>query len=81
MQPEEDPALKDIGQLNPAAFKGVIRWDAEMPDGTPRKLLDVSRLFCLGWRPAVRLEDGLRETVDWYRRQRDWRDHSEGLTS
>jgi GDP-L-fucose synthase len=67
----EDLSIRELADLiaTTVGFKGVIRWDADMPDGTPRKLLDVSRLFCLGWRPAVRLEDGLRETVDWYRRQ------------
>lgn len=41
-------------------FQGEIVWDASMPDGTPRKLLDSSRLFALGWRPRVELEAGIR---------------------
>ncbi|MCW5552644.1 MAG: GDP-L-fucose synthase [Verrucomicrobiae bacterium] len=41
-------------------FQGEIVWDASMPDGTPRKLLDSSRLFALGWRPQVELEAGIR---------------------
>ena len=42
-----------------AGFGGEIRWDASKPDGTPRKLLDVSRLTALGWTPAIPLEQGL----------------------
>lgn len=41
-------------------FQGEIVWDAAMPDGTPRKLLDSSRLFALGWRPQVELQAGIR---------------------
>jgi GDP-L-fucose synthase len=43
-------------------FKGKIAWDATKPDGTPRKLLDVSRLAALGWRARIRLPDGLTAT-------------------
>ncbi|MGC4048707.1 MAG: NAD-dependent epimerase/dehydratase family protein [Paludibaculum sp.] len=43
-----------------------IRFDASVPDGTPRKLLDSSRLHALGWRPGIGLEQGLRETYLWY---------------
>jgi GDP-L-fucose synthase len=41
-------------------FAGEIVWDASKPDGTPRKYLDSSRLFALGWRPQVDLEAGIR---------------------
>ena len=47
-------------------FKGKIRWDAAKPDGAPRKLLDDSRLKALGWRPKVKLEDGIRATYEWF---------------
>ena len=46
------------------AYKGRIIWDTDRPNGTPRKLLDSSRLRALGWRPAVGLDEGLRLTVD-----------------
>lgn len=46
--------------------RGPVEWDRSKPDGTPRKLLDVSRITALGWRPHVRLEEGLRRTYDWY---------------
>jgi GDP-L-fucose synthase len=48
-------------------FKGSIRFDTSKPDGTPRKLLDTSRMTALGWTPRIGLESGLRSTYDWYR--------------
>jgi len=47
-------------------FDGEIGFDSSKPDGTPRKLLDVMRLFSTGWRPSMALEDGIRETYAWY---------------
>lgn len=47
-------------------FKGKLAFDASKPDGTPRKLLDVSRLQALGWGAQVGLEDGLRDTYAWF---------------
>jgi GDP-L-fucose synthase len=47
-------------------FDGVVRWDTSKPDGTPRKLLDVSRLRALGWAPQVPLRDGIASTYAWY---------------
>lgn len=43
-------------------FNGQIRWDTSKPDGTPRKLMDSSRIFSMGWKPAVSLRDGLART-------------------
>ena len=48
-------------------FEGEIRLDTEKPDGTPRKLLDTSRLTGLGWQPRIDLADGIAETYKWYR--------------
>ena len=45
---------------------GRLSFDATKPDGTPRKLMDVSRLAALGWRSAIGLEDGLRDTYRWF---------------
>ena len=50
-------------------FRGAIRYDPAMPDGAPRKLLDVSRLQALGWRPATPLRDGLVRAYDFYRQR------------
>lgn len=47
-------------------FEGELAWDTSKPDGTPRKLMDVSRLRALGWAPTVELEDGIRETYAWF---------------
>ena len=47
-------------------FKGAIKWDTSKPDGTPRKLMDVSRLKALGWQYSVSLEDGLMQTYNWF---------------
>ena len=47
-------------------FAGDIQFDESKPDGTPRKLLDTSRLTELGWRPSISLEDGIASTYDWY---------------
>ncbi len=48
-------------------YSGETIWDTDKPDGTPRKLLDVSTLTGLGWRPRVDLATGIADTVDWYR--------------
>ena len=47
-------------------FDGEIVYDREKPDGTPRKLLDTSRLTALGWAPSISLEEGIVQTYDWY---------------
>ncbi|WP_328296067.1 GDP-L-fucose synthase [Kineococcus sp. NBC_00420] len=51
-----------------AGYRGRIEWDASKPDGTPRKLLDVSKLRALGWSASTPLADGVAATYDWYRR-------------
>ncbi|MCV7220892.1 GDP-L-fucose synthase family protein [Mycolicibacterium elephantis] len=48
-------------------FVGETRWDASKPDGTPQKLLDVSKLARMGWVPTIDLREGLERTVAWYR--------------
>jgi GDP-L-fucose synthase len=52
-----------IGRI--CGFGGAVEFDASMPDGTPRKLLDVGRLRTLGWEARIGLEDGIRQTYDW----------------
>ena len=47
-------------------FAGDIVFDPSRPDGTPRKLVDISRLKTLGWAPTISLEDGLAETYRWF---------------
>jgi GDP-L-fucose synthase len=50
-------------------YRGDVRWDRTKPEGTPRKLIDSSRIGALGWKPAIPLEQGLRQTYAWYRQQ------------
>ena len=48
-------------------YKGTIIWDTSKPDGTPKRILDSSRLFKLGWKPNVSLKEGLSRAVNWYK--------------
>ena len=64
----QDVAIKELASLIKATveFRGELRFDHTKPDGTPRKLLDVSKLQRLGWKAKISLEDGIRSTVEWY---------------
>ena len=54
---------------NLAGFNGEIKWDTSRPDGTPRKVLDISRLKQLNWAPSIGLEEGISETIHWFKAQ------------
>ena len=58
---------EDVARI--VGFRGEIHWDPTKPDGTPRKLLDSSRIFALGWRPEVDLETGLRRAYADFQRE------------
>ncbi len=64
----EDVSIADLASLlaRITGFKGRIVFDPSKPDGTPRKLLDVSRLSRMGWKAAIPLEDGMRATYQWF---------------
>jgi len=64
-----DLTIAELAQLvaRTVGYDGTIEFDASKPDGTPRKLLDVSRLTGLGWQAGIGLEDGLAATYAWYR--------------
>ncbi len=67
-----DLSIRELAELikRVVGFAGEIVWDASKPDGTPRKLMDSSRLFALGWHPQVDLETGIRRTYeDFLRKQ------------
>ena len=65
----EDVSIKELAELikETVGFSGSIEWDSSKPDGTPRKLLDVSRITSLGWKAKISLEDGIRSTYEWYK--------------
>jgi GDP-L-fucose synthase len=64
----EDVTIKDLGKLvqNTVGYKGDIEFDRSKPDGTPRKLVDVTRIKSLGWTPTIPLEQGLEDTYQWF---------------
>ncbi|ROP74745.1 GDP-L-fucose synthase [Curtobacterium sp. PhB115] len=68
-----DVTIKEIAETiaKIVGFDGETVWDTSKPDGTPQKLLDVSKLGDAGWRAGIGLEDGLRSTIDWYRENVD----------
>lgn len=64
----EDISIRELAELvaDIVGFQGEIVYDRSKPDGTPRKLLDVTRLFALGWRPKIPLREGLVATYRWF---------------
>ena len=67
----KDISIKSLAELiaQITGFKGNIIWDNSMPDGTPRKLLDISRLKNLGWSPQINFRDGLKLTIENFEKQ------------
>ena len=72
-----DLSVQELAELvaKVVGFEGAMNNDLTKPDGSPRKLMDVSRLFSTGWRPKYTLEDGLRHTYAWFRSNFYDRDH------
>ncbi|MBI1353830.1 MAG: NAD-dependent epimerase/dehydratase family protein [Acidobacteria bacterium] len=64
----EDVSIAELAETirDVVGYPGRLTFDASKPDGTPRKLLDVSRLFAIGWRPKIALRDGLEQAYQWY---------------
>lgn len=64
----KDQTILELAELisDIVGYTGDIQWDDGKPDGTPQKLLDVSRLTGLGWQPSIELEDGIRSVYHWY---------------
>ncbi len=65
----EDISIRELAELicDVVGFNGELAWDTTKPDGTPRRLLDVTKLRALGWKPAIPLRDGIARTYEWFR--------------
>lgn len=65
----EDLSVRELANLIAGVvhYDGPVRWDSSQPDGTPRKLLDSSKIRATGWAPTISLEDGIRSVYDWFR--------------
>ena len=64
----EDISIRELAELicDVVGFDGELAWDTTKPDGTPRKLLDVSKIRAIGWKPAIALRDGIAQTYQWF---------------
>jgi GDP-L-fucose synthase len=69
----EDITIKELAETVSVivGFEGQMNWDSSKPDGTPRKLLDTSRINALGWTPKISLENGIRNTYRWFTETED----------
>ena len=64
----EDISIRELAKLicDVVGFRGELKWDHSKPDGTPRKLLDISRIKSLGWEPTIALRDGIARFYEWF---------------
>lgn len=64
----KDLTIKELAEMiaRLSGFSGDILWDSTKPDGTPRKILDSSRLEALGWKAQIDLEEGIKDTIKWF---------------
>jgi GDP-L-fucose synthase len=69
----EDISIAELARLvgEAVGYSGAVGFDRSHPDGTPRKLLDISRVTQLGWRAQISLADGVRQTYEWYVQHED----------
>lgn len=65
----DDITIRELSELvrEIVGFKGTIKWDKTKPDGTPKRLLDISKALKLGWKPKTDLSKGIKMTYDWYK--------------
>jgi len=73
---DQDVTIAELAKIiqKTVGFEGEIVWDSSKPDGTPRKLLDVSRINNLGWKAKTNLENGIKKAYDWFlQNQKDFR--------
>ena len=66
-----DLTISELAELicDVVGFRGELTWDRSQPDGTPRKLLDISKISSLGWKPTIPLREGIARTYDWFKAQ------------
>ena len=66
-----DLTIRELAELicEVIGFRGELTWDKSKPDGTPRKLLDISKIGSLGWKPTIPLREGIARTYDWFKAQ------------
>ena len=64
-----DLSIKALAELiaKEAGFEGKVNWDSTKPNGSPRKVLDVSRITAMGWKPKITLEEGIASTLEWFK--------------
>jgi GDP-L-fucose synthase len=67
----EDVTIRELAELicEIVGYQGELVFDSAKPDGTPRKLLDMSNTFALGWHPRISLAEGIRSTYEWFRKR------------
>ena len=65
----KDLTVRELAELvcEIIGFEGGLSWDRTKPDGTPRKVLDISKIESLGWKPAIRLREGIAKTYEWFK--------------
>ena len=65
----EEVSIKELASIiqKTINYEGEIIFDEEMPDGNPRKLLDSTKIFNYGWKPEIKLEQGLKEAYEWFK--------------
>ena len=69
----KDITIKELAELikEIVGYEGEIKFDTTKPDGTPRKLLDVSRLHATGWKHRITLKEGIKQTYEWYKTRKE----------
>ena len=69
----EDISIKELAETiaDVVGFEGEFVWNTDKPNGTPRKLLDTSKINSLGWYPTIGLREGIKQTYDWYLENED----------
>ena len=70
--PNREVTIRELAYLiaELVGYEGVIKWDTTMPNGTPRRALDTTKMDDMGWRAPTDLEDGLKTTIEWFKANR-----------